>query len=327
MDEGGRAARGEPSRPADTGDPVGAGTPPSGGAESALRALALRLLGPPERYPDAPAPDEVRLFVGELPPGLTVELPLPDGAHLLGSLVRGSQGVSVVLDADLPPEQVLAAYRERLLPAGWSEPGESVAHGGFAFAWGPAASAGGSAHALFCRSARGPALRVHATTGGDAAPTDVRLELQTDARHSPCAPRNRRFGSPVGDVLPPLAAPSGARQRGGGAGGSPDNMYASASLETESDPAALATHYAGQLERGGWSPADAGTDGLSAWSTWRFQNEGEPWRGLFYIFRRPDAPDQYRLHVEAEWAAASGGAAADRGWSTSSSTFSSARPR
>lgn len=86
---------------------------------AALRELAVRLLR--ARFPGDPeAADEMQLLVGEVPAGLPVELPLPPGSRVVGSLVRGNpRGISIVLDAEQPAEQVLEFYRERLSGAGW----------------------------------------------------------------------------------------------------------------------------------------------------------------------------------------------------------------
>src|SRR5262245_56232683 len=71
--------------------------------QAALRDMAQRLLIQPG--PDACALDAPQLLLGQLPP----EIPLPDGARLVGSLVRPLQS-TVVLDTDQSPEQVLAFY-------------------------------------------------------------------------------------------------------------------------------------------------------------------------------------------------------------------------
>lgn len=86
---------------------------------AALRELAVRLLR--VRFPGAPeASDETQLLVGQVPADLPVELPLPLGSRVVGSLVRGNpRGISIVLDAAEPAEQVLEFYRERLSGAGW----------------------------------------------------------------------------------------------------------------------------------------------------------------------------------------------------------------
>jgi hypothetical protein len=62
----------------------GAGTSDQG--EAVVRALALRLLAP--RYPGMPAPGEIQLLTGRLPDPLPVDIPIPEGATVAGSLSR-----------------------------------------------------------------------------------------------------------------------------------------------------------------------------------------------------------------------------------------------
>jgi hypothetical protein len=243
--------------------------------------------------------------------------------------MRGAQSVTIVLDAAQRPEEVVAFYRERLLAAGWTAPEEMFPHGGFAFSGGAAPAGSVGAQGLFCASVRGPGLRVYAVApdpqseeasavAGSAAEaarsTAVRLELHLEARNSPCATHTQRPGS-FGAWLPTLAAPAGARQMGSGASGSPDRLSSSAWVETRLDLAELAAHYTAQLEGAGWRPEEEGVAGRAAWSSWRLEHEGEPWRGLLYALDRPDVPGQFLVHLQAEWVDA--GPAPS--WGTSSS--------
>ena len=58
------------------------------------------------------------------------------------------------------------------------------------------------------------------------------------------------------------------------------------------DLAAVAAHYAQQLERGGWTRRDGDEGGgVLVWSAWDFVDEaGEPWQGQFVVLRWPQAP-------------------------------------
>jgi hypothetical protein len=78
-----------------------------------------------------------------------------------------------------------------------------------------------------------------------------------------------------------------------GGGGGIDQWRSSAGLATELDLAAVAAHYAQQLERAGWTRRDGDEGGgVLAWSAWDFVDEdGELWQGmLFIVLRRPQAP-------------------------------------
>ncbi|HZS88158.1 MAG TPA: hypothetical protein VFE42_11800 [Chloroflexota bacterium] len=250
--------------------------------------LLLRLVGgsfPPDESPP-------RLLVGRLPEPLPVELPLPDGARVVGSQLRG-RVATMILDVDSPAQQVLDFYRDRLLAAGWTEAGQHTGwHGGFT----PSAHFGPDL--ILCRGPRGPSLSVQATDVA-GAPTDVRLNLNIDTRQSPCAAHFRQRG--VNEVLPNLTPPAGAQQmpRGGGGGG--NSWHSNATLASTLDLAAIAAHYAHQLRAANWTPKGEGTSGPVAWSSWSFKDEsGEDWRGLLFVLRRPEAEGQYVLNLRAD---------------------------
>ncbi len=286
---------------------ISSGSPIIEGADDqeATLALALRLMG--RGFSDDESP--TRLLVGRLPDPLPVALPLPNGARVVGSQVLGAVA-TIVLDVDLPEAQVLAFYRDRLEADGWTVPEQAGMHGGgFAFAplrFAPALT--------YCRSTRGPSLSVQATAvaGG---PTDVRLTLNTAARHSPCAPHQRH--GVMRDFLPVLTPPAGVRQTPEGGGGGSNGYHSNATLRTDLDPAAVAAHYAGQLRAAGWASRGEGQDGAVAWSTWAFRDEdGEEWTSLLFALRQPEVVGEYVLYLRAD---ASAGAAASGGWT--SSTF------
>ncbi len=229
----------------------------SRGDFEALRLLATRMLW--SYFPgDLESPEDVRLIVGALPDTLPVDVPLPDGCRVVGSMVRGRREISIVLDSDQPAEQVLGFYRERLTAAGWRVP-TLPGHGGFT-------SGFMDRRAIYCWGSRGPALYVYARplSGG---PTDVRLDLHLDARHSPCG--QRFMGPEMENLIPFLSPPTGGRQSPEGGGGGGDSWRSYATLETDLDLAAVAEHYARQLEQAGWTRMGAGQDSSLAWNTGR----------------------------------------------------------
>ena len=91
------------------------------GGEPTLRALALRLLT--SEAPRSAVAEQPRLFVGRLPENLPVEIPVPEGFVIVGSVVRGERvgepAIEVVLDAALPAEQAHESYRELMASTGW----------------------------------------------------------------------------------------------------------------------------------------------------------------------------------------------------------------
>ena len=238
--------------------------------EQVLHTLARRLLSAP--YPGGSA-EEVQILVGELPADLPIEVPLPEGARTIGSLVRGDRSVQTVLDVDQSADAVLAFYREQLETAGWYELDWPMQPGGFGFG----AEVG---TATFCHSRRGPSLMVTAFEA-EAAPTDVRLNLQTDPRQSPCAMLERPYGLAM-SLIPNLRAPAGATMhRRGRSGGNGNSWHSTVILETDLDTAVLAAHYNEQLQAAGWKLTDHGSAGPAVWSTWSFtDDQGDTWAGI-----------------------------------------------
>jgi len=143
-----------------------------GNDREAALTLTLRLMGRGFNFSGDESP--TRLLVGSLPDPLPAAIPLPDGARVVGSQLRGPIA-TIVLDVDLPEEQVLDFYRERLQADGWTTPEQPGMHND------------GFAHTMFappltyCRSTRGPSLSVQATAQ-EGGPTDVRLNLNIDPR-------------------------------------------------------------------------------------------------------------------------------------------------
>jgi hypothetical protein len=272
--------------------PVG---PESGAA--GLRTLALRLLC----VPDDPraAAQGGQLLVGRLPDALPVDIPLPEGSTVVGSLQRGTQSADIVLDASLPAKRVLDFYKDRLAAAGWGVPespelpepdtdtpdpaGTCCATATFVlnpFGFNPAVP---SYSAFFCLGPRGPGLTVTAYAVGAAA-ADVRLNLDANPdRLCWVGDDPGTFGGQKGP-LPDLELPRAGRFVGGGSSGGVGTAESTMHIATELAVAALAAHYAAQLEQAGWTRRDAGQGGPLCWSSWTFQDEGgRNWQGTFFV--------------------------------------------
>ena len=271
------------------------GSRPVSDDELVPRSLVERLLAPED--PFSTEPEQATIFVGRLPEGLPVEIPIPDGFEVLGGWTRGGgrggeEEIEIVLDAAMPAGEAVDAFRTRTSAGGWSEPEQpGMGHGGFG-------SRPLGETALFCRTERGPALFVRARDRRNA-PTSVRLMLVTGTRHSPCSPRSR--GPHFESVIPDLSPPPGSRVLPQGGGGSDDDAHSTATLETDLDPAAIGAHYDAQLEEAGWNRLDGGSGGPQTWSSWTFTNEGQRWAVLFLVLRLPETPLQYLLQVHANW--------------------------
>lgn len=263
--------------------------------DATFRKLAMRLIA--ARYP-APPGESLRLLVGQLPPDLPFDLPLPEGTRVLGSLLQGDAHIAnMVLMTDLLPDQVVEFYRERLKAAGWSEEESMGQQRGFVQSGSMSPSL-----AQFFLGDTGPLLIVTSFSDPDGRST-AEVLLNPGGRGSSFARRRMGAAHDVWSVLPTIRPPAGARQSVEGASGGNDRVISTARLETALDLSTLAVHYHTQLEYGGWERTDAGESGPIAWSAWTFTDEqGEPWRGLFFILKQPDVAERYLLQVSAEWA-------------------------
>ncbi len=280
-----------------------------------LHALALRLITPYD--PFNPAATEPLLFVGQLPPDLPVELPLPPDSQIVGSLSDRRQTVTILLDSPLAPDDIYTFYHDQLTVAGWSELVFAPFRGGF--------SAPGRrprerrAEVLYCRAASGPVLSVQARTVPDR-PTEVRLLLSTDPTHTPCAAQ----WTPEGTIqlLPDLVAPPTAQLSPQSSGSGGNLAQANATLQTDDDLTTVTVHYTHQLELAGWTCREADQDGPLAWSSWAFgdhagrgttvgvlalsilRQSALRWNlGQLNQAPRPQVVQQYALEARVEWSA------------------------
>ncbi len=105
-----------------------------------------------------------------------------------------------------------------------------------------------------------------------------------------------------GGPLPDLELPRAARSRGGGSSGGGSTAESTMAIETELDAAALAAHYAGQLEQAGWIRRGAGQGGPLFWSSWTFQDEeGRNWQGTYFVLEmRAAVPHTCLAYLRAD---------------------------
>ena len=263
--------------------------------ERELEALALRLLV--QNFPGEPSLEETRLLVGTLPTDLPEPLPIPSDARIRGSLIRGRQRITILLDTDLSPDATIAFYRDRLGAAGWTL-ADTHDRGGFSH--GEA-----TRNVPFCRSKRGPTLRVDAVSVADV--TQIQLELHLD-EHYLC--RGKRHD--IFERIPRLTPPAG-EQRAMGGSGSEESAFTSARLTTDLDLPTVAQHYRTQLTEAGWVQVEARQPGPLAQSDYTFTDQdGAPWRGSLLVLHQPRMAGTYLVQVLIE--ADSVPEAADGGW-------------
>lgn len=213
------------------------------GALQLLRRLLVRRYG-------AAAYEEPILLLGRLPDGLRTELPLPEGAQVLGSAIH-TDGLEIALDVPLDAESALEWYRERLATLTWRENDpNSPSEGGFTHT-GPAD------HLFFCAGDAGNFLSVVARPTPEG-PADVRLVLRAEADQ--CNPRRQQAGMPP---LPTLGPPPRGRHQYGGFSGHSNGIHSHARLVAAPalDLVAVFQYYSATLERPGWQRSEGGLDG------------------------------------------------------------------
>ena len=223
---------------------------------------------------------EPEILVGELPSNLPVDVPVPRGAEVIGSIVHSNKYtmVEIVLDVPQEPDEVLAFYRDRLTENGWEEmkqPSPSGFVSPMIRSW-----------ASFCLEEKF-SLNILVSTE-EGKPSDVRLHVNDNPQFcniytdEPPTPSSR-----PGDVLPALLAPDKATQMSRGGGGGGDQRYSQATLETSLSIAELHTHYRTQLMEAGWKSEEEGGNGTVAWSAWTFVDDSDnDWVG-FLLVRAP----------------------------------------
>lgn len=261
--------------------------------EARYRELALRAA----IWPGDPRNNNPQLYFEKLPLELPAEFPLPPNTQLLGSLARSAQHIDLYLDTSLTADQVIEFYTGRLTGAGWQKMDPSMFPGNFG------GFMGGNRpmqHTLLCQGKNGPSLTLQ-TNPNSAG--DVRINVNLDIANSPCdqvRQQRLRERPMMISLIPNLVPPPGNVQNfdGGGSGGSSNSWFSSATLESDLDLGALATHYNTLLQKAGWHLAGQGVNGPVAWSQWTLKdNEGEDWQGRFLIYRNFSNTRNYFLQA------------------------------
>lgn len=256
------------------------------------RDLALRLLG--SRYGSGP-PGEMptALLVGELPHDLPDALPVPAGARVLGTLVRGYP--VVVLAAALTADAALAFYAEQLAAAGWTDDPRRRGRGDGGFAHVPVAT---RPVVSFYSPDGQRRLAVEAAPAPDGHGITILLGLSPAVRR--ISQRERAASGYIFDVLPALRPPVGGAQFFEGGSGGTDDVRTSAWVEGDFPLTALQAHYTNALLHAGWSLADGAESGPAAWSRWTFHDDdGARWSALLLIVECAEPTRRFDLILRA----------------------------
>lgn len=253
-------------------------------SEGAVRAqleLARRLLSA-----------QVARATVELRPGeLALDLPLPEGAQVVGSELLNGQPVHILFDTSMDVEAAFIFYAERLPALGWTN-GAMGRGGGFI----PSASP--HMPARYTSDSRGEALMLAVTERAEGGST-VQVTLM-DAPDRAEQERMRRHQSLFNQAMPALTAPRGSELISEGGGGSDMSWRAYARMTAPLDTAAVIRHFDRQLEADGWTPKGGAVADAAGWSVWLVSIEKRPLIGSLFVLRIPESRDGYLLEARLD---------------------------
>lgn len=231
-------------------------------------------------YGSSESPLEV--LVGEIPSGLPLDVPIPQDAEVVGSLVNwgGNENYLILVDVPGTPERAKSFYLERLTQAGW------YSRDGFEY------NQSLAEQASFCRQQNGgPFLRVTVHPLQQAQTTHVRLDLRTDSAGLYCRGEEDKYIYPCrGDeVLPYLTPPEGSIWGPGGCGTGGDQRFAQTTFQTELELTELHAYYQQILLEAEWKLEGQGSGIPLAWSVWSFIDDSDSdWVGFLQIHTMAD---------------------------------------
>ncbi len=259
-----------------------------GGDEESLRAFLARWFSSP--YAGAPDMDTT-IYIGELPPD--VDLPLPSGSRVLGSVEGYYQQLQVIFESDLAPEKVFAYY-DGALGAEWRPVDQGPMGQGFVMADPVGRS--------YCTEDDRTYLTVAAFPAGDG-PTDVRLNLDAAQSQYFCHPPDPGpYADTASQLIPTLRVPAGVEMVGGsGTGSSGMEANTTTSLKTAMTAAALEAHFAAQLMDLGWQlEGQQPLEGYAA-SVWRLTDaNNEAWTGYLIVIEVLKDSDRRYAYLQIE---------------------------
>ncbi|MBD2091065.1 hypothetical protein H6F67_14520 [Microcoleus sp. FACHB-1515] len=252
---------------------------PTASEQDLQRELLLRMVG-----------TDSEVVLGRLPSDLPIDLPLPDQARIIGSIVstESQENFSlydylIYLDVPRSPQQARDFYQEQLSRAGWRE-GEDFTSPGFVsteidgFPFGIPST--------FCKDDQLILVSVRALSNNQAATVSLQLKNTANEPYSPCdRPEEVTMRDPAASIpLPELTAPPNTQVRAAGGGGSEDNWSSTANIESSLTDQALVAHYVSQLEQAGWTQQASDTADASVWSFLTLRDdEGQPWQAFLSI--------------------------------------------
>ncbi len=256
--------------------------------ENVPKSLVLRLLKCP-----SDCLKDMKLLIGQVPAPLAATLPIPEKATIVATLIRNRNSTEIVLDAPQSPGEVRSQIKLQLEAKGWKSALNFLYDQQRGFV---ASNASISESFNFCNSKDNSALYVVADRPSTEVVTDVRFYLTSESEDCKrSAAISREIGSyrDPQSSMPRLIAPIAVKAEDTTWGGSGDEAYARATLETSLSSTALHKAYADQLDRAGWKKQTQQEQGKVISSTWTFRDSaGQEHQGLL-ILTTKDKPNQF----------------------------------
>lgn len=267
-----------------------------------LAELAARLLAPPYPMPDG-STQTATLHPGALPPNAGFDLPIPPGAHIVGSVLRqrtnANPSFDAVLDVPGSADDVTSFYERELGKKGLTTPPvtQQMQPGGFQ----AVSPAKGS---MFCKGDSLPYVSLSVFSRPNAA-NDVRVHFEpaqtAGAQQFIGSPCSQRGGPPPGmptQRLPALHAPNGVLLQSSGSSSGGPRQQSDAVAITPQTAAELESFFAQELASAGWTRVAGGANPQLAYSTWKVPGDGD-WQGVLIVIEMP-TKDRRSLMLRAE---------------------------
>jgi hypothetical protein len=245
--------------------------------ELAFHDLALRLLS------NGGWRTVEELLVGHIPERWPIDIPILEYGQVIGSLVTTSTTASshsemfVILTTDLPADEALEEYDDRLVATDWIVADSQERCGGFS---GHIASD----NLEYLKDEQGPRLKISARAAADGL-TEIRLHLDGTPRSVLASGLERENGELESTLLmPSLRPPRDAQIGPSSQNGNAHSWNSNTELTSGLDTLPLIAHYAERLRRAGWVFNREERTGPVTWSTWDVKDlQGDDWAGMLLV--------------------------------------------
>ncbi|KAM3113191.1 hypothetical protein [Phormidesmis sp. 146-33] len=274
--------------------------------------LALHLLGGIE-------PLYLRqIWLGQLPEGLPIELPLLEQSQITASLRQGAT-FTILMQSPQPPLSIKVEYSNRLRTLGWLQKRSDEDRVDFNLLFVRTST---MRHSLrhdstslltFCYRPQPPAdyserpLALTLQTRRMAENvTFIKLKLfDENAYRSPCQAdweTNELNQLPLPYLIPPIDAevpPTDADLQGRRGGGSNESWHSTSKIETSLSGLDLLAHYESQLMQAGWARQTRETQEHLLWSVWTLRDRrNHLWQLFLRFVADRDHPNWYTANLE-----------------------------